>query len=480
MELKGNHSKTLRQQEGLFKLKAHNWIGTLNYIRRFGKTRVGILACEQFNFEHPKGRGLIVTPNSVIQLQWSNQTTHLENVDVITINQLINDPTLLFDKLFVIYDEIHQYLSEVRYNTILINKPRYRIGLTGSTLTIKDRLLLRPIAPVIDYISEEEAIANNWVSNFVEYNLALQWSEEDKIRYIKHSVPISETINSFSNLYNRFNGVFKDNIDLILSCITGKAFNKEYIPAHTIRELVASHMGWKQGMPITNELEQNIITYWQPDNLLERCKKFKNAIDKRNSIVINNPVKLEAIDNIIKLIGDQSAIIFSESTEFADSVADKLGNKCFSYHSLNNSKRFLFDFEAQDFIRKADGAMKTHGNKSILKYLIDNMNKGYIKYMSVVKAVNEGLDIPKISVVITAGGSSNPTTYEQRTSRGKTIDFYNPNKVTTIINLYFDDFKTATGEIVRSVDKAKLMNRQKYTKHEIYYIADISQIFDVN
>ena len=56
---------------------------------------------------------------------------------------------------------------------ILIKKLnfQYKLGLTGSTLSVTDKTKLRSIGfPVIDTITEEEAIANNWIADYDEYN----------------------------------------------------------------------------------------------------------------------------------------------------------------------------------------------------------------------------------------------------------------------------------------------------------------------
>jgi hypothetical protein len=78
-------------------------------------------------------------------------------------------------------------------------------------------------------------------------------------------------------------------------------------------------------------------------------------------------------------------------------------------------------------------------------------------------------------MVITSG-DTNPMTYAQKTARGKRVDIYNPNKITKIINLYFDNFYNADGHINISRDLTKLKLRQKESTSNIIWINDINDI----
>ena len=97
-------------------------------------------------------------------------------------------------------------------------------------------------------------------------------------------------------------------------------------------------------------------------------------------------------------------------------------------------------------------------------------------FLSTARALDEGLDIPTIEQVITTAGTANPVQYAQRNARGKRVDIYNPNKVTRILNLYFDDFIGASGNIVKSRDKQKLVAKQRERNSTVIWLHDLSDI----
>jgi superfamily II DNA or RNA helicase len=85
------------------------------------------------------------------------------------------------------------------------------------------------------------------------------------------------------------------------------------------------------------------------------------------------------------------------------------------------------------------------------------------------------LNIPNIECIICTSGDINPSTYDQRVARGKTIDFLNVDKKCTIINLFIDDF-ILNDEYVSSRDKEKLESRQINVKNAIW-LENIQDLF---
>ena len=109
---------------------------------------------------------------------------------------------------------------------------------------------------------------------------------------------------------------------------------------------------------------------------------------------------------------DRKALLFSASTDFADSVQEELGDICLSFHSKRTKK----------------------DQATILKKFKDNRTKQRV--ISSVKALNAGFDVPDCSLGIVAAGNSRKLDNIQRTGR---IIRYVPGKTAVIINLYAPD-----------------------------------------
>ena len=157
-----------------------------------------------------------------------------------------------------------------------------------------------------------------------------------------------------------------------------------------------------------------------------------------------------------------------------EDITSLLPGTAIAYHS-NIETRHLVD-EKGELILDGKGNPKKFGKVALKKLAIQGMKDGMFKYLITAKALDEGLDIPNISQVITTAGSTNPTQYSQRNARGKTVDIYNPNKVTTIINIYVDDFVMPDGIEIKSRDKQKLMLRQSQSENEIIWITTVKDI----
>ena len=127
------------------------------------------------------------------------------------------------------------------------------------------------------------------------------------------------------------------------------------------------------------------------------------------------------------------------------------------------------------------GKVKKFGKDSIRKLAIEGMINGTYTFLSTARAFDEGLTIPNLKQVITTAGTANPMQYAQRGARGKTVDIYDPNKVTRIYNLYFEDFNILNSdgepELVKSRDKTKLLLRQSNNKNNIVTL-DLTELIE--
>lgn len=489
------------------KLAAERWrnskgIGCLNLTPRFGKTYLAIHFIINAHLTKSSLNNIIILVHSeVIAKHWKdNLNVHGENLNdrvvIYTANSLNSSDQLNCTLLIV--DEPQKFITDNRKLMVdgSIIKHTYRLALSGTPP--KDQWF-RELYPIVDTITEDEAIDRCWIAKFVEYNYLLDLTDEDKIRYSTFSEPISETLNLFRDkhkLFARPGGgyIFEDDFDLIRSCSSGKSTPNLrgdfiYIMYDQVCNTLATLMGWSTNVDITTEYGKDRNDYWNPNAIHTRAKTFIEFIKKRNDILINNSIKLNAVKEIVSAF-HLTTICFNESIDFVEKVNDMVNDidnfkdyKSIAYHSKIES-RPIIDSNTGEFYKYKSGTKKGEpklfGQKAIKDITIEGVRNGTYQFLSTAKSLDEGLDIPSIEQVICTAGSTNPMTYQQRTARGKTVDIYNPNKVTKIFNLVFDDFLDKDDKLIKSRDKQKLIQRQHNSMNNIQWIKSINEIFDVN
>lgn len=471
-------TKDSRQEDATIKWRNNHGIGCINACPRFGKTRIGLKIIDKIYYKLPKEPNiLILVPSEIVEKTWNSQLT--KKAVVLTSNKAKNllAGLLTHNYDLLIVDEVHKFTSEENLKLLskLAEVSKFRLALTATYP--KDNNVIERLFPVIDVITEEEALERGWISDFVEYNIPTELNKEEKHKYIKFSQLISETLALFKgklDLVNKGSSFLRDDLELIYACHSGKKFKKKYVPGHVFRDILAAGMGWTKDLDLSNPHNKERDVYWNPNNIYERCKTFKTFVAKRNELLINNENKLKLILQICDT-NRVPTIIFNENIEFVNTIADALGHKAIAYHSKIKS-RPVFDEEVGDYIRFSTGRIKMFGAATLKNEALEGIRTGRYLYLVTAKALDEGLDLPELEQVIITAGSHNPLQQIQRSSRGKTIDGENVNKFTRIFNLYIDDFRDDFGELIRSRDKSKLYERQKNYEHSVKWVNDLSEI----
>lgn len=481
-------SKLKRQDEALDIWRSNKGVGTLNHCPRFGKLYEGVKAINKLITKNVMAKVVVLVPSDIIAQQWRKLINNVvglwSDVTVYTLYKLHSiDLSVEYD--LVVIDEIHRFVTSddnVKYILALKRVSKFQLGLLGVLPGKEDVDKIEMFAPIIDTISEKEAIENEWISNYEEYNLALELTNAQKIEYAKYTIPMKELMVNFKDLHLSFkvNGtpIFNSEIDLIISCYSGKRVLGTYAPSDRIRQTVASLNGWNMDMDMLDSNNIKIDNDWNPIKLYDKCKVFKTVMDKRNELLINNDVKLNKVVDIMKL-NNVPTIIFNESIDFVDKVADKLnesGVKAIAYHSKIESRPLIDPATGEYYKLKTKDEIKIFGKTLIKKYAIEGLHHNFFTALVTVKSLDEGFTCDAIEQVITTGGSTNPVNYSQRVARGNTLNPYKPDKVTKVVNLYFDDFMLPDGSMAYSRDKSKLKQRQKYAK-SVSWVKKLDEIF---
>lgn len=162
---------------------------------------------------------------------------------------------------------------------------------------------------------------------------------------------------------------------------------------------------------------------------------YMRILNERKNILYNIDSKVKLASDLIDILDDK-VIVFFQSIEAAEML-----------YCTRNQQDDTLVFHSK--IKKQD-------RKDILKRFEKSK---YIKVLSVVSALNEGLDVPKVKYGIIAASTSTRRTHIQRMGR---IIRYQENKIGNIFNLY----------VPGTQDEVWLRRRQ--------YLGNVSQIKWIN
>lgn len=477
-------SKSLRQEESIKKWKAAKGLGTLNLVPRFGKTRIATLVSERSLFSNPNIKIVAVAHNDIAHKNLVNNLP--AKVIITTASKIVKEfEEYKLKKIdLLIVDEIHRFF---RGNNLLILKlePKWKLGLTGAKLTVFEKAILKQNGfQVVDTITEDEALDNHWISEFVEYNLPVEIEEHKKAIYASYSSKITSILDIYRDKYKRMNivlgmKIFVSDLALMYGMYSGINFkipntNKSVrIHPDTIRHKLAETMGWNRELDMSIDMNKNINTYFNPAALHEAAQVLNGIIRERNELIINSRNKVDAVVEIINR-NPVPTIIFSESTQMASDIARVLGDDAIEYHSGIESC-YIMNPKTGEYYSHANGNPIKFGATRLKKFAIECIMNGSFKYLCTVKALNESVDIPILQQVITTGGTTNPSTHLQRIARGKTLDSNNLGKVTSIINVYIKDF-IMDDVLIPSRDASKLKTRQ--AESVVFWVDTIDEIFN--
>jgi superfamily II DNA or RNA helicase len=360
---KSKMDRTERQIQGLKQWKIAGFTGIAQYPTGFGKTYTAIQAIKGMIVKKDIKSVLVVVPTIELKHQWNKELAlhKITIAEVLVINTAVKS---IHNVDFLILDEIHRYAAETFKEIFRISKYKYIMGLTA-TLEREDGLhdIILEQLEVFDQISVNDALKNGWISPYEIYNIAVPFSNEDAIAYKKSD-------NSFKHFAAKLGR-------------GGAAFQKA-------QEYLKSGDKTLQGLG----------------------GAYFNSMRTRKKICLNNSNKINITKSIIDLLSDRNGLIFSATTEFADSLQEKLGDISMTFHSKLTKKQ----------------------QEQVIKRFKDKRTK--VRMLSSVKALNEGFNVPECSLAIIAGSNSTKRTFIQQLGR---VVRYQPDKKAIIINLYTPD-----------------------------------------
>lgn len=355
-----NIDRTARQIAGLRKWRESNFCGIAEYPTGFGKTYTAIMAIQGMVPRAGITSCLVVVPTLELKSQWEVELKKhkLSFVKVMVINSAIKH---FHDVDMLVLDEIHRYAAESFRNIFHKVDSKYILGLTA-TLEREDGFheVILEYLTVFDQISVDEALDNNWIAPYIVYNIPVNLSAEEQVEY------------------NKANNAFR-------------------------------HFAAKLGHGANAFQNANSYLKSSDKALQGQAGAYYNAMRKRKNICQNNENKISATKQIIDIFPERNGLIFSATTEFAESLQNELGDICMTFHSK----------------------IKRKDQELIVKKFKDKRTK--IRFLSSVQALNEGFNVPDCSLAIIAGSTSTKRTFIQQLGR---VVRKQPDKEAIIINLY--------------------------------------------
>ena len=355
-----NIDRTTRQILGLKKWRENNFCGIAEYPTGFGKTYTAIMAIKGMVPRAGITSCLVVVPTVELKSQWEVELK--KNKVTIAEVMVINTAIKHMHKVdMLVLDEVHRYAAESFRKIFQTVSCDYVMGLTA-TLEREDgfhEVILEHLT-VFDQITVDEALENEWIAPYVIYNIPVSLDPAEQVEY-----------NKANNAFRHFAAQLGHG---------GQAFRNANAFLKSSDKALAGQAG-----------------------------AYYNSMRKRKNICQNNSNKILATKQIIDALPGRNGLIFSATTEFAESLQDCLGDICMTFHSK----------------------IKRKDQELIVKRFKDKRTK--VRFLSSVQALNEGFNVPDCSLAIIAGSTSTKRTFIQQLGR---VVRKTPDKEAIIINLY--------------------------------------------
>lgn len=464
--------KLKRQLEGVNKWKKasafgsfKNGIGTLVYPTGFGKTYTTLILCKAvldsgIKHEH-RYTFHITVPSIDLKNQWEEEVENYfdkETLDkhfhVRVINTVMNELARISAYVSIL-DEIHEYCTDERIDLldgkIVISK--FKLGLTATYHDVKEiRLILNKYCPMVDYVTEKEAIQYGWTSTFVEYNLGIDFTVDERKKYDYYSDSISQLMEYFD----------KD-FDIGARCLTGGKDNNGYERRNVYwANKWAEFKGWKPNIDLTVPANKKINEEYNPYVVIQYAKSLMGFVRKRKDLVWTSSTKLDVVTKLVEKYQEYKIITFSQSVAFAEDLDEKLNSKVKEgisvvYHSSLPSRMLP---------SSKTGKLIKFGTKRLKDRALDLFKRSVATVICTASSLDRGFNDKSVNIAISSSGTSNPIQQKQRSGRAKRIENYDEKKKVMIVNVYFKN----------SVDESWLTKRQETSFNTPKEVENINEI----
>ena len=445
---------------------SNGW-GTLWWETGVGKTYAACLLANKMLGVNNSNTFVVLVPGAALEKQWKEEIKNFVSEDyqvnfrVYTAHrmlELINDGFVLECSLLIV-DELHEFYTEERLKifngTSIITK--YCLGLTadyedrhGRQKAIETKL------PVVDRIDPEEATKEGYTSKFIEYNLAVDFTENERQKYDYLTSVITKNLSKFG----------RHGLELASKILAGD--KKTGKNGAAIAFAYATHNGWRKDMDLSIETNAKIHELWSPAKIMGYAKNSMDAIRERKDLVYCAINKIKVARDLAIKFEDLKTIFFSQSTAFADVLARTINNHYAGINQLTPIPCVVYHSKIQTIITTdpVTGKQKKKGKTVLKREAIEAIKSGAARRISTASSLDRGFDVKDIRMGVTTSGTQNPTQHHQRSGRPKRIESYEEDIVVFVVNLY----------IQNSIDESWLKKRQSKNQNVVYWVDKVSDI----
>lgn len=391
--------------------------------------------------KNPKAKILILNETEVVANKWYDIFTKYGTVSYFD-GKNITCTTFEMAKNFavdvLIVNSASKIFTSEKYRHLVGIRVKYM--LCFSQYSTKE---LENFCPIIKTIDNAELHRNTAICRFVEYNVELELSEEDREKYDKYSELIKE-----------INVIFDGEMWLIQAA--SKGLNGKN--AYTFREELAIKAGWSKDLDLSLDHDIRVNKAFHPDVIGAKAMNFMEFTRNRGEILTNNPIKLNAIKVLLLNIKIQ-VMIFNKSNTFANSINTEIVN-VMGFHG-NLMSTTLMNPNGEVILNKSGakaGQPKRFGVTSLKRLALAKFNKRAIVALSCGNSVDKMLDVSNVSAIVFTSPKCHKIEHFVSKARNTVKFGFSDTPVVPIVNLYFKD----------TIESKALYNRQKDVNRTIY------------
>lgn len=436
--------------------------GTVQAPTGFGKSFTAVKTIERYFTAVDEGK---IVPNDDIEYdvvivstltEVVKQLRELVNVKFPDKNILVTTIQALSQKydmnlplycgLYII-DEVHTLYQATEegkvFHTFLSNvvRPFAKFAMSA-TSKFRDKRHQKFLSecPIVDTVTEQECIKNNWITSYIQLNVPVNLTRPEQADLFLIEEEMQKCAKYLPT--NPMDGAIK-------MTRGGKVRGKQY-SAIQFATYWAKHNGWDE-----SSFNPAVANY-EPGILINTSKKYIACVKARRELLAACSEKLDAVETILNMV-PEPAMVFCFRTETASVLAANLRQKGISaaaFHS-NIESMPVIDPDTGDYYRIKSGAkkgeIKYFGKSTLKSMFLEAFRSGDLQCFVSVKSANTGLDLKNATLQINLNRQPEEQ-HIQTIGRVRRFDSENPDKVSIIINLFVsgtsDEFalKRAVGD----------------------------------
>lgn len=275
------------------------------------------------------------------------------NCEVLVINTAIKNR---YKCDLLVLDESHRYSSDNYRKVFETIEYKYILGLTATFERLDGKHeIMNKYCPVFDEVTLADAIANGWVSNYIEYKVIVD-------------VPDMEIYDNLNKQFTEYFQFFNFDWDVVSNCLGKNGFKYRT----QLRDIMCPNGTPEQ----KKQIFRQITTY---------SVQFMRIVQQRKAFINNHPKKIELARKIIEARPNSKIITFSNNIKMAESIGGPV------YSGRDSKKKGRITME--EFIAAPSGVLNT------------------------IKKADEGIDVKNLSVAIILGIDSSKIKSIQRLGR---------------------------------------------------------------